>query len=478
MAICISNDLITREISLFIVNNLTFKGKNDYFGSEGSVEVVSCYTTVTIKGCKLILLPLFFGLFVASKYNLPVLPYSRYISDSQVRWPRREISFKGELRDFQVPLVKSTIDNLVNFRASLLAAHPGAGKTIMSCYVASHFRLVTLTVICFRFQYEQFVSSYSKFTNAKVCRVDEGVDEKIDYDVYLCMISSLHKLPDSVKSKIGLLIVDEFHLQYTQIRVSNLLTLDTYYMLGLTATPDANSGLSQIHKAFLGQKRVVKKFERPFNVYCINTLIEPTYEVGFNGKLKWSVYMQSLLYNKERNDFIIYTAITNPSKKVLILTSEKTHVEYLKHRLMGEGVKVSTFYGTDKSYEDNDIIIGTVSKMGTAFDEESFCKTFIKSRLDLLIMCNSYKNPTTIEQTCGRILRANQPNIVYLKDNGGPSNNHWKSFKKWSKTMDVKLVEKTVDLRLNHLDHHRIVSFLNLEKRGVVYSNDVIIYGS
>jgi superfamily II DNA or RNA helicase len=481
MAVCIPNDVIDVEKSTFLVDNLTFKGKYNVFSGYGNdsekQEYVSCYKTVDINGKKYLIVPYFFGLFFSSKFKLPIF-YNR-TGMSRDRCIQREYNFKGTLRDYQYPLVCNLTNNLNVYKATLLKANPGAGKTVMACFITCHYKLVTLIVICFRFQHQQFVKTYEDLTDAKVCRVDELKDnDETDYDVYVCMITSLHKLPERARRKMGFLVVDEFHLMYTQNRVTKLLDIDTVFLLGLTATPDGGSGnLHEIHKAFFGPSRVIKKFDGSFNVYMINTLIDPTYEITKRGGPSWSVYQKSLFYNKQRNDFIVHTIVNNPSKKCLILTSEKDHVKLLHSSLLENGVRASTFYGTDKSYQDNDVLIGTVSKMGTAFDEETFCSTFLEKRLELLFYVSSYKNLTTIEQTCGRVLRACQPSIIYLRDNGGIASSHWKSFKKWSKELNVTYHDHTVDLREYHEDHNNIQTFLEQDTRCVAYVSEVNIYG-
>lgn len=459
MSITIKNEDITKEISSVIAEYLTFtKVYDPYRGDHEAPKQVSCYELDYIQNKKVTVLPFYFGMFITNRFNIS--PVWQDYSPSHIN-----IKFEGSLLEYQTPLLVQLLSNLQTHKASLLAAHPGAGKTVMSVYTIATIRMVTLIVICFRFQYVQFSKTITKFTNAKISTIaDKEIDP--DADIYICTIQSLHKIPPDIRSKIGFLIVDEFHLFYTQVRVTSLLGIKCKYMLGLTATPDGDE-MCEIHKAFLGPSRVIKPFDRPFEVHAYHTMCEPLQECNVRGKLNYTKYVKSLLYNKQRNQFITYNVVNNPSRKVLVLTFEKAHVDEIYDILFSMGEPVSKYYSSMTTYQDKRILVGTVSKIGTAFDEETFCENFLGTKLDLLIMCCSYRKLSAIEQTCGRILRASRPYVLYLIDDGGTSVNHWKVFRPWSRKIGATVKEYHIDLREGYKDANKIQAFHDLKVRGV-----------
>lgn len=454
MAVCIPTKALKERHSSLISTILTFEDKDDYYESTGNPSF-SAYRVES----GMVVVPFYFGVFFANQFKLP-LNMARYRGDASIE--RVNITNSLVFRDDQELVVGEALANLQQHRATLLQLYPGYGKTAISSYIAHKIGMITLIVVHRTFLATQFKSTFAKYTNATFCIVGDGpVDFKAN--VYVCMITSMHKLPLEVRKRIGLVILDEAHCYTTGIRVQGLLGLDTRYLLFLTATPRTGS-LEGVLKAFVGESRVVRKCKKPFDVYCIDTNINPVVEnsSGFGkSRMNFDKYKKSLLYNDELNKFIVYSLIRNQGRKTLIITSEKKHVDLLGNMLGEQGLKYEKFYGNQVSHEDTNILISNNSKVKEGYDGEAGARNYDGVKVNLLYLLVSYKKVGALEQTVGRVLRASAPVVVYFTNNANVSKTHSKVFKKWAREMPVKVVDVSYNINPNSELMNTVDEFLN-----------------
>jgi len=72
-----------------------------------------------------------------------------------------------------------------------------------------------------------------------------------------------------------------------------------------------------------------------------------------------------------------------------------------------------------------------LSKIGTGFDEATFCSDFKGRKSDMMILCGSTKDEGGLEQFTGRVFRAEFPTIIDLVDDNHICKNHWRVRKNW-----------------------------------------------
>jgi hypothetical protein len=128
--------------------------------------------------------------------------------------------------------------------------------------------------------------------------------------------------------------------------------------------------------------------------------------------------------------------------------------------------------GHRKHYHDSKILIGTISKIGTGFDEQSACIDFSGERINMLILMGTTKSDTVVEQVLGRAFRADLPHIIIFVDNVQVVKRHWYVIKKWclehnGEIHDIK--SQTVKDEHNGQEHINNLaaaqlSYLNLKK--------------
>ncbi|AYV86156.1 MAG: VV A18-like helicase [Solumvirus sp.] len=340
------------------------------------------------------------------------------------------IEFKVKLFDYQVEPYKEASQQVKTFGTTTLRLYPGFGKTALGAKLAADLGFLTLVTYHQTTIEEIWKNTFSKFTNAKVWVVGMKNPPK-DYNVILCMNTRLTGVLEEVRNKVGTFIIDEAHRLCTASNVEPLLSVHPLYIIAETATLERTDKMESMMFAMCGTHAVNRSNEKKFNVTKLITDIEPKCETDNQGKLKWSSVIKSLALNQDRNSIIINLVLSNLKHKILILCRVKEHVTVLLDLLKKQDIKSDFMMGTKKKYEDSHVLLGTISKIGTGFDEAAFCSSYNGVRIDLLILVTSIKEKSLLEQNVGRVLRSSVPYVIHLFDNHPSLTRHWSSCRKW-----------------------------------------------
>lgn len=346
------------------------------------------------------------------------------------------IQFKGDLLEKQRSVVSETINFLNTKGGCILNVPPGFGKTVIGAYATVEKKLLTVILMHRDTLVGQWRKTFEDHTNAKIWVVGENDhlnwSDKNLPDVIICMDQRVRNIPIEIRKKVGLMIIDEAHCFCTKGKVESILGFQPKYILAETATLIRSDKLHQMIYLICGMSVVNRKIEKEFKVFKVNTKINHPYEKDFRGKIKWNTVVDSMINNEKRNSIISNIVSENKESKILILTASCKHVKILTKLIINLGEKVDTLYGKKKTYNDSRVLIGTISKIGTGFDEKNACKDFSGIRIDLVILATSIKSLSLLEQNVGRGFRSDLPKIYDIVDNN-PSilKNHFYNRKKW-----------------------------------------------
>ena len=356
--------------------------------------------------------------------------------------------FDGKLLPRQVEPYKQGIDHLKKFNTTTIALYPGFGKTFMGARYTWQLNMYTCVLVHRENVGKQWVKTFKKYfpelkTN-ELWYVDDKVKE--DAKILVCMSGRTDKIPDSLKQKIGTLLIDEAHCFCSTSKVKPLLSFTPKYTIAETATPVKDNGMHKMIQSICGTHYIRKISEKPYNFYIINTQLE--YE-----DLKPGDY--NALVNKQcdsvrRNEILMSILKENTHYKTIVATLRKVHVEYIEKELQKVNLECSTLYGTKKNYKTKNILIGTGSKMGVGFDEANFCDDFDGRPSDLLIMCYTMASWANFEQVRGRGMRADKPNVVIFNDKSSISKKHMTQIRKWVRETNGNIVEMNVTKMENY----------------------------
>lgn len=341
-----------------------------------------------------------------------------------------------KLRDYQEDVVQECINNFLTKGTTFLNVFCSFGKTFIGCYLSAYlsqkYNLATLITYHRDPIRNSWLGSVSTLTGAKFYLFD-GAKEPPDDDVqiFLCMDTNLAKLPKNIIDKIGHFIIDEADRFCTPGRVEGLLSVSPLFITALTATYERDDGFHVMLDHLVGEEKIVKISKKPFFVFKYQTPFEVEPEYGPYGVIFGSIIKQ---YDEMevRNSLILQLAMDNLEEKILILTKHKLKAQnltdWLNHYLEPYGKSAVMLAGTVKKYNDANIIVGTISKIGVGYDEKEACLDWNGVRINMLILDSSTKK---IEQIAGRVFRAEIPIIIDVVDNNENIKKHWGLRKKW-----------------------------------------------
>ena len=295
-------------------------------------------------------------------------------------------------------------------------------NTILSLYIASHFKLKTLVIVHKTFLLEQWKDRAKEFTNAEVGIIQR---DKIDIEnksIVIGMLQSIakDKYDPIIFEDFGLVIFDEAHHAPSKYFSQALPIISCKKTLALSATPNRSDKLEKILYWYFGN--IMYKLENTTNT----TVLVNIYKYKLDHEKFKEFYLPTGDINRaktinkittigRRNKFIIdilyNDVLINEKRKVIILSDRVEHLKTMKKRLdsLDDSITTSFYIGGMKQSalklsEEARVIFATYSMAAEALDIPT---------LNTLFMVTPRRE---IEQSVGRILRKidimNRP-IIY-----------------------------------------------------------------
>jgi len=413
MSVLIDRSLLSKEDKIKITKELTIlleKGS----GSYKKTELVQCYLTTP----KTVRLPLSYAVNVLNKTN------------DNINHFRPEIKFIGSLREHQNQIFADGLVYLAEYRSFTLVASTGAGKTVMGARFACKLNCITCVLIDRKPLIGQWEKTFEEFTDGKIWIVgDEDVPDELP-NIIICMNLRIGKIPEWIRKEIGLLIIDEAHKFCTKKQFERMMIFNPIYMISMTATPNKPGGEFEIIHKFTGDLYIKWSENKIINVHRINTPLEFSRVLNKQGNLDWPTIEEELHYHPVRNSILINLVLNNLHRKIMIFSGRKNHVDMVILALRYYGVSCDYMSGNKKSYSDSNVLVGTTSKIGYGFDEATFCSNFSGTKIDMVVIFNSYKSLIQLEQNIGRS-RSSFPSIYHFVDKDSIIYRQWLELRKF-----------------------------------------------
>ena len=351
--------------------------------------------------------------------------------NSKLSYPGSIFNFFATLRPHQPSIINEALEQLIKWGTTLLAVYPGAGKTLMSAYLASVLGGLTLVVYPIKVVETSWFNTFKDYTNAKIWLNDGTGNIPQCCNIILTMDTQFHKIPHAILKMVRILVIDEAHMFCVPSRIQCLLGTTPQYVIACTATPKRSDGMQKILYSICGEHGVFRKSPTPFAVYCLRTGIKTEIVVNKGGDPDWSKLVKDLCEDPLRNAYIVDLVIKNHQHKIMILTWNKSHAKFLYEVLLKNNVSVDFLIGNKKSYHDSRVLIGTIQKIGTGFDEQTFAEDWSGQNSNMMILTGSTKSLSGLEQIVGRIFRVDFPTVIDLVDDNAICKRHWSERKKW-----------------------------------------------
>lgn len=337
--------------------------------------------------------------------ELTVLPEGNSLPDI--------VTFKGTPFDYQINIINQFIDAGAN---GLICVPCGKGKTFMSLAIAYRLKKRFLVIVDKEFLLNQWRGEIEAFFPGLRIGVLQGSRCEVDpaeYDVTLCMLQTLctRDFPGNTFRTYGFTIFDECHHLGAAHFSRALLKIQTYYMLGLSATPIRDDGLTKVFEWYLGKPVYWEKRREADPTVTVRAIQFQTDDTAYitepkdyKGETVMAKLLSQVVECEERTQMIIRCIRdlgSDPARRILVLSERKKHLERIEELLNEQksGLLIGYYIGgmkeevRERDGRDARVLLATYAMASEAMN--------IKS-LNAVILASPRKK---VEQSVGRILR-------------------------------------------------------------------------
>lgn len=262
---------------------------------------------------------------------------------------------------------------------------------------------------------------------------------QLAYDCCIAMIQTLvqRDFSETDFRSFGLCIFDECHHLGAAHFSRALHKVQTKYMLGLSATPTRDDGLTKVFEWFIGKPVYWEKVREADPDVIVRKVAfdsdDPAYSkepTDFRGEIMLPTLLTQILDYEPRNekiDEIMAELVACPDRRILVLSDRKTHLERIEAgiRRLNKGTTIGYYIGgmkeevREEGARTAQVLLGTYAMASEAMN--------IKT-LNTMVMASPRKK---IEQSTGRILRVQKadrkvkPLIIDIVDSHGVYQGQW-----------------------------------------------------
>ena len=355
------------------------------------------------------------------------------IEDKRTQGRELNISFKGELRESQIPAVETMLGN----ETGILHAATAFGKTVVCCDMIARRGISTLILVDRADLMNQWIKRLEEFLDideelpeyqTKTGRTRkrkslignlQGAHDTLTGIVDVAMIRSLKK-KDGFHPKLkeyAQVYFDECHHAASDSAIEVLQEINAKYVYGVTATPKRGDGKEKINEFLLGPIRYRFTAKDRAEEQNINHLVYPrftrTVKPHHLSKTPYGNDAYELIRNNDVRDEQIIRDVADcvqAGRTPVVLTKYVDHAKKLSERLKTYADRLILLTGANgtkarraqveelNKVDDSDslILVGTGSLLGEGFDFP---------RLDTLFMATPVSGENVVEQYVGRLNR-------------------------------------------------------------------------
>ena len=354
------------------------------------------------------------------------------IEDKRTQGRELNISFKGELRESQIPAAETMLEN----ETGILHAATAFGKTVVCCDMIARRGISTLILVDRADLMNQWIKRLDEFLDideelpeyqTKTGRTRkrkslignlQGAHDTLTGIVDVAMIRSLKKKDGfhPMLKEYAQVYFDECHHAASESAIEVLQEINAKYVYGVTATPKRGDGKEKINEFLLGPIRYRFTAKDRAEEQNIDHLVYPrftrTVKPHHLSKTPYGNDAYELIRNNDVRDEQIIRDVADcvqAGRTPVVLTKYVDHANKLSERLKKYADRLILLTGANgtkarraqvkelNEVDDSDslILVGTGSLLGEGFDFP---------RLDTLFMA-PVSGENVVEQYVGRLNR-------------------------------------------------------------------------
>ena len=355
------------------------------------------------------------------------------IEDKRTQGRELNISFKGELRESQIPAAETMLEN----ETGILHAATAFGKTVVCCDMIARRGISTLILVDRADLMNQWIKRLDEFLDideelpeyqTKTGRTRkrkslignlQGAHDTLTGIVDVAMIRSLKKKDGfhPMLKEYAQVYFDECHHAASESAIEVLQEINAKYVYGVTATPKRGDGKEKINEFLLGPIRYRLTVKDRAEEQNIDHLVYPrftrTVKPHHLSKTPYGNDAYELIRNNDVRDEQIIRDVADcvqAGRTPVVLTKYVDHANKLSERLKKYADRLILLTGANgtkvrraqvkelNEVDDSDslILVGTGSLLGEGFDFP---------RLDTLFMATPVSGENVVEQYVGRLNR-------------------------------------------------------------------------
>jgi len=363
------------------------------------------------------------------------------------------LQFIGKPFDYQEAILQQFMDAGAN---GLICVPCGKGKTFMALSLAARLGKRFLVVVDKEFLLNQWKGEMEVFFPGLRIGILQGTKAEVDpnlYDCTLCMIQSLVQktYSDGTFRTYGFTIFDECHHLGASNFSQALLKIQTKYMLGLSATPTRDDGLSKVFEWYIGPPVYWEKQREADSTVTVKGLRfhleDPKYTVApvnYRNEPILARLLTQIITCEERNTWIasqLLTLCKDHLRRILVLGERISQLQTLESMIQSAEPSITMGYYIGGMKEEVREAAGRDAQVLLASYAMASEAMNIKS-LNTVLLASPRKK---VEQSVGRILRERpeqrkvMPIILDVIDSHGVYQGQWRKRRAFYKTCGYKM---------------------------------------
>lgn len=341
-----------------------------------------------------------------------------------------DVSFKGTLREEQVPVAQALLSEDIG----VLSATTAFGKTVIGAYLIGQRRVNTLVLVQSSALLEQWESSLEQFLDIRevlpeppkkrgkkkrlhlIGQIGSGKNTRsgiIDIAIMQSLFEGEEKTVKSFVAEYGMIIVDECHHVAAFTFENVLKSAEAKYVYGLSATPIRKDGHHPIIFMQCGPVRYLVDAKSQAEKRIFAHFVIPRFT---RMRLPNATGIQDMyggvIGNENRNELLVSDTLKllQEGRTPILLTERKEHAALLAGQLSDQVKNVFLLIGSDKQKDKREklaalqtvpanedvVVVATGKYIGEGFDSP---------RLDTLLLAMPISWKGTLAQYAGRLHR-------------------------------------------------------------------------
>ena len=354
--------------------------------------------------------------------------------------PPAAAEFRGSPYPYQEEIINSFMDAGAN---GLICVPCGKGKTFMALATAARVGRRFLVIVDKEFLMNQWRGEMAALLPGLRVGILQGPKREVDparYDCTICMIQTVcgQDFPEGLFADYGFAIFDECHHLGAQHFSRTLQRIQTRWMLGLSATPTREDGLSKVFLWYLGDPVYWEKTREPDPTVEVKSVAikteDATYHdtpTDYRGEVVMARLLTNILACEDRNHEIVRWILrlaAEPARRILVLSERIGHLNSIEELVAAAEPGLTMAYyvgGMKEAVREEGAATARILLASYAMASEAMN---IKT-LNSVVLASPRKN---VEQSTGRILRVRPdqrtvaPVIVDIVDEHSMYQGQWR----------------------------------------------------